>query len=139
MLAGKTSPKGGGPCGWDKSGAFTRNKRTIQCKQQLFPFLFTCHISSLKDLNCLFEGTISFVITKHKTPVMPDVLVGKESVPFNMSNFVTNKVWQKSQDLSEDPHPQSLCFVTSTLDISCFSLHLSPRTFLPSGATRAAD
>lgn len=69
------------------------------------------------------------------------MLQGKESVGFNTAtcNFVTNKLWQRSQDLSERLHPESLCFTTRNLDIACLTLHLSARTELPSGAARVVD
>lgn len=57
----------------------------------------------------------------HKTSMVPDEFQGKGSVGFNAvsCNFVTNKLWLKSQDLSERLHPKSLCFVTRNLDFSC--------------------
>ena len=73
--------------------------------------------------------------------MVPDVLQGKESVGFNTAtcNFMTNKLWQRPQDLSERLHPESLFFATRNLDISCLTLHLAARTELPSRATQVAD
>jgi len=73
--------------------------------------------------------------------MVPDLLQGKESVEVNTAtcNFMTSKRWWKSQDLSERLHPQSLCFVTWNLGISCLVLHLPARTELTSGATHVVD
>lgn len=74
----------------------------------------------------------------HRTSGVLDVLQGKESGRFNTAtcNFVAKKLWQRSQDLSERLHPESLSFVTRNLDISHLTLCFSARTDLPSGATR---